>query len=65
MNRELSMSNGKTQKEPEDKTPRKQKSETDQEKREAKRDNHEQQLLDEGIEESFPASDPPSVSHID
>lgn len=26
---------------------------------------HNQDLLDEGIEESFPASDPPSVSHID
>lgn len=26
---------------------------------------HQQELLDEGIEESFPASDPPSVSHVD
>lgn len=36
--------------------------ETPDQKRER---NHQQELLDEGIEESFPASDPPSASHID
>lgn len=33
--------------------------------RDKKASEHDQDLLDEGIEESFPASDPPSVSHID
>lgn len=60
------MSNGKSHGDASDKTRRPQDSKTDKkEKREAKRDDHEQQLLDEGIEESFPASDPPSISHID
>lgn len=36
-----------------------------QEDREKGSSEHNQELLDEGIEESFPASDPPSVSHID
>ncbi|MGQ9424521.1 hypothetical protein ACXYTJ_01060 [Gilvimarinus sp. F26214L] len=37
----------------------------DNEKNSEKEKKHDQDLLDEGIEESFPASDPPSVSHVD
>lgn len=60
------MNNGKSQREQTDKKPHSGDSEHEKkEKREAKQDAHKQKRLDEGIEESFPASDPPSVSHID
>lgn len=60
------MSNGKSHREQTNEKRREQDSETSRkERQEAKRDDHEQKLLDEGIEESFPASDPPSISHID
>lgn len=40
-------------------------SEQDQEKEKQTKDQHQQELLDEAIEESFPASDSPTASHVD
>lgn len=59
------MSNGKSQSNA-DKQRREQESRRPQEEeRKAAKNDHEQQRLDEGIQESFPASDPLAVSHID
>lgn len=59
------MSNGKSQSNNSEQQRRQAPDESKKEKREAKQDDHEQTMLDEGIEESFPASDPPSVGHVD
>lgn len=38
---------------------------SDQEKERKAKEQHQQELLDESIEETFPASDPPTASHVD